>query len=572
MNTNRLHTVDAGTDLLERTESFAPSIAIFDSAPVNLIVADENRRIEYLNASSIRTLKLIDRYLPPAGDDIRGQSLDIFLSGQSEERGTVSIDGKPQETLVELGPEKLSWRVTALRSDANGREGFVVVWDVITAKIAEDKRRSDLAADAEAVSRMLQAISKTTTVQETAGAALEEVRRTFGWDYGTYWAIDEKDDLMKFVLESGSCPEEFRRATRESIFKEGQGLVGGCWKTRDMTVVPDMGRTSTPRAPAALRAGVKTGVAIPLVSDGKVMGVIDFYVTKSIEISAERANALRTVSSLVSAALLKIRNAGQIAEMAQQVASAAEEFSANSQQMSANAEETSAQGKVVAGGAERVNANLQTIATGSREMGISIQEIAKNANEAARVAASAVAAVEDSNRTVSRLGDSSAEIGQVVKIITTIAQQTNLLALNATIEAARAGEAGKGFAVVAHEVKQLAKQTGQATEDISRKIGTIQAESTGAVKAIGQIGSIIKTVNDISSAIAAAVEKQTTTTEEMGHNVSEAARGSEEISRNIVGVAEAAQNTAAGATESRKAANDLADLATRLQSLVTKQT
>ena len=164
---------------------------------------------------------------------------------------------------MELGPEKLSWRVMALRSDANGREGFVVVWDVITAKIAEDKRRSDLAADAEAVSRMLQAISKTTTVQETAGAALEEVRRTFGWDYGTYWAIDEKDDLMKFVLESGSCPEEFRRATRESIFKEGQGLVGGCWKTRDMTVVPDMGRTSTPRAPAALRAGVKTGVAIP---------------------------------------------------------------------------------------------------------------------------------------------------------------------------------------------------------------------------------------------------------------------------------------------------------------------
>ena len=103
--------------------------------------------------------------------------------------------------------------------------------------------------------------------------------------------------------------------------------------------------------------------------------------------------------------------------MAQQVASAAEEFSANSQQMSANAEETSAQGKVVAGGAERVNANLQTIATGSREMGISIQEIAKNANEAARVAASAVAAVEDSNRTVSRLGDSSAEIGQVVRVM-----------------------------------------------------------------------------------------------------------------------------------------------------------
>jgi methyl-accepting chemotaxis protein len=571
VSSNRFHIASDATDLLDATASMVASGAILGSAPVNLIVADAKRRIQYLNAASARALKSIDRYLPRPGEDLRGQLLDVFLTSAAGDTEVRPIDGQPREILVDLGPEKLSWRIAHVRDVENNGEGFVAVWEIVTTKFAEEKHRTDIAAGAEAVSRMLQAISKTTTVEETAGAALEEVRKTFRWSYGTYWTVDPEDNRMKFVLESGSCPEEFRRATRESAFKEGQGLIGGCWKSRELTVVPDMGKTTTPRAPAALRGGVKTGVAIPLVSDGRVMGVIDFYVLEQIEVSQERANALRTVSSLVSAALLKIRNAGQIAEMAQQVASAAEEFSANSGQMSANAEETSVQSRVVASVAERVNSNLQTVANGSRDVGASIQEIATNANEAARVAASAVVAVEDSNRTVSRLGDSSAEIGQVVKIITTIAQQTNLLALNATIEAARAGEAGKGFAVVANEVKQLAKQTAQATEDIGRKIANIQGESSGAVKAIGQIGSIIKTVNDISSAIAVAVQKQTLTTDEMSRNVGEAARGSEEISRNISGVSEAAQNTASGATESRKAAKDLADLATRLQGLVTRQ-
>jgi methyl-accepting chemotaxis protein len=169
---------------------------------------------------------------------------------------------------------------------------------------------------------------------------------------------------------------------------------------------------------------------------------------------------------------------------------------------------------------------------------------------------------------VSKLGESSCEIGQVIKVITSIAQQTNLLALNATIEAARAGEAGKGFAVVANEVKELAKETARATEDISRKIEAIQTDTKAAVDAIASISGVIHQINDISSTIATAVEEQNATTNEMSRNVSEAANGSGEITSNIARVAEAAQGTTRGATDTQKASQQLVETSTQLRRLV----
>jgi methyl-accepting chemotaxis protein len=257
-----------------------------------------------------------------------------------------------------------------------------------------------------------------------------------------------------------------------------------------------------------------------------------------------------------------------IARNAQSLAASSEELTAVSTQMGANAEETSAQAGVVSAASEQVSRNVQTVTTGVEEMSSSIKEIAKSASEAARVAASAVRVAEATNQTVAKLGESSAEIGQVIKVITSIAQQTNLLALNATIEAARAGEAGKGFAVVANEVKELAKETAKATEDIGAKIEAIQRDTRGAVEAIGQIGGVINQINDISSTIASAVEEQTATTSEIGRNVSEAARGSSEIAQNISSVAQVATGTTQGAADTRQAAEDLARMAAELQALV----
>ncbi|KAB2642699.1 MAG: PAS domain S-box protein [Verrucomicrobia bacterium] len=252
---------------------------------------------------------------------------------------------------------------------------------------------------------------------------------------------------------------------------------------------------------------------------------------------------------------------------ANSLGAASEELEANSQQMVNNAEETSAQAGVVSAAAEQVSKNVQTVATGTEEMSASIREIAKSAQDAARVAATGVRAAETTNATISKLGVSSAEIGKVIKVITSIAQQTNLLALNATIEAARAGEAGKGFAVVANEVKELAKETAKATEDISQKIEAIQSDTTSAVSAIGEISEIIAKISDFQNTIASAVEEQTATTNEISRNVAEAAKGSTEIAQNITGVAQAAKVTMAGANDTQKASAELSRMAAELQQL-----
>jgi methyl-accepting chemotaxis protein len=179
-----------------------------------------------------------------------------------------------------------------------------------------------------------------------------------------------------------------------------------------------------------------------------------------------------------------------------------------------------------------------------------------------------VKVADRTNVTIAKLGESSAEIGNVIKVITSIAQQTNLLALNATIEAARAGEAGKGFAVVANEVKELAKQTAKATEDISRKIEAIQEDTTSAVDAIAQITTIIHQINDLQNTIASAVEEQTATTGEISRNVGEAAHGSNGIAQNISSVAQAARSTTEGASNTKSAADNLSRIAVDLQKLV----
>jgi methyl-accepting chemotaxis protein len=260
------------------------------------------------------------------------------------------------------------------------------------------------------------------------------------------------------------------------------------------------------------------------------------------------------------------------AQNASTLASSSEELTAVSQQMAGNAEETATQANVVSAASEEVSKNVASVASASEEMQASIREIAKNANESARVAKNAVNVAHSTNETVKKLGESSQEIGNVIKVITSIAQQTNLLALNATIEAARAGEAGKGFAVVANEVKELAKQTAKATEDIGRKIEAIQGDTKGAVTAIEEISNIINQVNDISNSIASAVEEQTVTTNEIGHSVTEAAKGVGDIAKNIGGVALAAKNTTQGANDTQKASAELSHMAAQLQKVVSRFT
>jgi methyl-accepting chemotaxis protein len=315
---------------------------------------------------------------------------------------------------------------------------------------------------------------------------------------------------------------------------------------------------------------IARGIIGPL---GKTLTVLQALAGGDLrqKVQVDSTDEIGAMGNALNQAIAGIASAIQsIAETSLQVASASEELSNTSQQITANSEETSAQAKVVSDNTAKVSQNLQTVATGAEEMGASIKEIAKNATEAAKVATSAVKVAETTTATVSKLGESSNEIGQVIKVITSIAQQTNLLALNATIEAARAGEAGKGFAVVANEVKELAKETAKATEDISRRIEAIQTDTKAAVDAIASISGVIHQINDISSTIATAVEEQNATTNEMSRNVSEAAQGSGEITSNIAGVAQAAESTSQGAGDTQKAAQQLVETSTQLRRLVEK--
>jgi methyl-accepting chemotaxis protein len=276
----------------------------------------------------------------------------------------------------------------------------------------------------------------------------------------------------------------------------------------------------------------------------------------------EVAEALdETLDSIGSVMTLVGDSSGRLAAASNQLTSVADSIAHFSSTAAGQSD------RVVTSAGE-VAASVDTVATGSSQMEQAIREIAHNATEAARVAGQAVEVADATTRTVGKLGDSSQEIATVVKLINGIAEQTNLLALNATIEAARAGEAGKGFAVVASEVKELAQETARATEDISKRVEAIQADTAGAVEAIGQISSVIAEINDFQATIAAAVEQQTATTNEMNRNVAEAADGSRNIATAISGLAEGTQLTNDRVEDAQRAAAELARMSGELQDAV----
>ncbi|GAA3334858.1 hypothetical protein GCM10020358_00870 [Amorphoplanes nipponensis] len=336
-------------------------------------------------------------------------------------------------------------------------------WSSI-ARIAEQARFAAVAVgelrqvadDRLAVTNVVTALGDAADPPSVLRVALEAVRTAFGWAYGSYWQVDDREQVLRFQVESGSAGDEFRKVTLAATFAEGVGLSGRAWRARDLVFVHDIGElTDCVRAPAAQRAGVRSGVCFPVLSHGRIIGTMDFFTTEYIDLSESRASALRNVAQLVSQRLDIVR--------------------------AAEASQDSAR------------ALLDTVS-----------RLRAASDDATRVAQDAVSRASDMTHEVEALGNASTAIGDVIKIISSIADQTNLLALNATIEAARAGEVGRGFAVVAGEVKDLARETAEATQRVAEQITGIQ-NSARTVSAgimttsdtIGQMDAVQARMNEV---------------------------------------------------------------------------
>ena len=283
----------------------------------------------------------------------------------------------------------------------------------------------------------------------------------------------------------------------------------------------------------------------------------------------DRGDELGRMAASLDRAIARLRQEfASVAAGAETLGRSSQSLAQASAESATASDRAGSQVRSVSGDIDAVSANLQAVSAGSDQMGAAIREISASAAEATGVAAQAVQVAEETTATVARLGESSVQIGNVVKVITAIAEQTNLLALNATIEAARAGEMGKGFAVVAGEVKELAQQTAQATEDISRRVSTIQSDTTGAVTAISSITEVIARINDLQTTIASAVEEQTATTSEISRSINDAADGAGRITAGISGVSAATEATDRSVVATRTAADEVSGVSEQLRSLV----
>jgi len=383
-------------------------------------------------------------------------------------------------------------------------------------------------------------------------------------DYGTFAAVqsDQLQPLLQTIadeIEAEGVAQSSQAATRNAEAAEEAGSAVVLLVTTALTSVA----VAIALTSAIVRRITRTVRSVQRTAEAMAAGDL------TVPTGVESPDELGRMAAALDSAQASLRGVlASVVASADAVAASSEELSASSAQIAASAEETSAQSGVVAGAAGEVSSNVQTVAAGAAQMGVSIREIAGNAAEASEVATQAVRAAASTTGTVAKLGDSSAEIGNVIKVITSIAEQTNLLALNATIEAARAGEAGKGFAVVANEVKELAQETAKATEDIARRVQAIQADTTAAVGAIEDISAIVGQISDRQTAIASAVEEQTATTSEMTRSVTEAAGGVTRIAENISGVSGAADSTTQALSQTRTALDELARMAADLRTTV----
>lgn len=493
-------------------------MGLVQNSPTNIMFCNRDLVIQYLNPKSVETLKQIRQHLPIDPEEFIGKSIDVFHKEPGHQRRLLKDDKHlPLRSVIQVGPEKLDLLVSAIYDEKQRYTGAMLTWELITEqqKIKDENAR---------ITSMMENAPINIMCADLTGVI-------------TYLNPKSRQTLAK-IQEHLKIPVDKIQGSSFDIFHkapEHQRKLITDERNLPIHSVIQVGPERLDLLVSAMRD-----------KDGKYIGPMvtwDVITTKH-----QLVQSLEETSSTLS--------------------SAASELAATAGEMNRNAQLTRAQAASATDSSAVVNNGVQMLATSTVEMVSAIKEISRSANQSAEVARSTRDKTQSTNKLIENLVLSSRQIGDVVQVISSIAKQTNLLALNSTIEAARAGEAGKGFAVVANEVKELARQTERATAEIRQKIESIQNDTGLAITAIQEIGSYVERFNEAASTIAASVEEQTATTNEVSRIVGESEKNVTTITASINDFMQASEESTNASEQTLSSARELAGLAERLKGLV----